>query len=165
MTTLQLNQNILQEMFDYVEGSLVWKVDRHSNKVKGKHCGTVDKGGYLKAHINRKQHMIHRLIYMWHFGVIEDGLVIDHINRNPSDNRIENLRKITQHQNQFNTNAKGYHWNKQSGKYRAEIKINGKAKYLGSFDNKEDAHNAYLKGKEAMNIFEADKVELIEENI
>lgn len=76
---------------------------------------------------------------------------IDHINGNPSDNRIENLREATRSENGAN---RAIHKNNKSGfkgvtkkrnKWTACVAINKKRFRLGSFDSPEEAHAAYLK--------------------
>jgi hypothetical protein len=76
---------------------------------------------------------------------------IDHINRNPADNRWCNLRPATQSQNMSNllltkastSGHKGVHWHRAAGKWTAKIKVNKKSFYLGLFDNIENAIEAY----------------------
>jgi hypothetical protein len=50
----------------------------------------------------RKSYLVHRLVYFTFVGIIIDNMVIDHINQNKFDNRLENLRQITQAQNSIN---------------------------------------------------------------
>lgn len=50
----------------------------------------------------RKSYLVHRLVYFTFVGIINDNMVIDHINQNKFDNRLENLRQITQAQNSIN---------------------------------------------------------------
>ena len=105
-----------------------------------------------------KQYIHSRVVYKAHNPEwdIEDSdcnNVVDHINNNSLDNRIENLRVVTQQQNQWNKNAKGYYWDKNAKKWHARIKINGEEKYLGLFDNEEDAHISYLNAKEVYHKF------------
>ena len=79
--------------------------------------------------------------------------MIDHKDGNPSNDSIENLRIVTHQQNHFNrTRAKGYYFHKKAKKWMAYIQINGKLKYLGYFENEEEAHQAYLKAKEIYHI-------------
>ena len=60
---------------------------------------------------------------------------------------MSNLRIVTNQQNAFNRlNIKGYKSHK--GRFIARIKLNGKHIYLGTFDTEEEAHQAYLRGKE-----------------
>ena len=103
--------------------------------------------------INKKGYILSRIVYKAHnkdWDIDNSSKInfIDHINRDSTDNRIENLRVLTNQQNQFNTNAKGYCWNKIHNKWHAYIKIDGKTKNLGYFDDQEDAHIAYLNAKE-----------------
>ena len=103
--------------------------------------------------INKKDYILSRVVYKaynndWDITDISKNNLIDHINRNPLDNRIENLRVLTSQQNNFNKTAKGYSWDKQNNKWHAQIKINYKSKHLGSFTEEADARQAYLKAKE-----------------
>lgn len=72
---------------------------------------------------------------------------LDHINRVRSDNRINNLRSVSNQQNQFNRINKGYSWHKPLNKWRSQIMINGKKLHLGYYDNEEDAKQSYLDAK------------------
>jgi len=74
--------------------------------------------------------------------------MIDHVDGNPSNNSIENLRLVTHQQNAFNQKrAKGYTWHKEAKKWMAQIQINRKSKNLGYFESEEEAREAYLKAK------------------
>jgi len=113
------------------------------------------KSGYKKYQIkiNQKNYNLSRVFYKahnydWNITDTSKNNIIDHININSLDNRIENLRILTNHQNQWNTNAKGYTWSKRKNKWHAQIQINYKNKFLGLFDNEEDARQAYLNAKE-----------------
>ena len=94
-----------------------------------------------------KDYSIHRIIAFAYLGLdIENPKkVIDHINRDKLDNQVSNLRLVSQQENQFNRNAKGY--TKNGNKYQAKIRINGKKTYLGSFDTEEEASNSYQQAK------------------
>tara|TARA_R110000787_G_scaffold88827_1_gene188352 strand:+ start:925 stop:1401 length:477 start_codon:yes stop_codon:yes gene_type:complete len=103
---------------------------------------------------------LHRLIYWLHnpeWDILDSSIVnnsIDHIDGNRLNNNIENLRVVTNQENQFNrTGAKGYYWNK--GKWKADIRLNGKNKHLGLFDNEDDARNAYLEAKKIYHIIKS----------
>jgi len=73
---------------------------------------------------------------------------IDHVDKDKSNNSIENLRIVTKQQNTFNTKAKGYTWCKKNKKWHAQIHLDGKNKNLGYFENEEEAREAYLTAKE-----------------
>jgi hypothetical protein len=108
--------------------------------------------GYRIVTINTKPYLYHRVVYFIHnqewdiHNSCQDNS-IDHIDRSPLNNSIENLRVVTQQQNQWNRDVKGYYFHKATGKYMARINVNGKDKYLGRFVNEEDAHQAYLEAK------------------
>jgi len=76
-------------------------------------------------------------------------LVVNHINFNKLDNRLENLEVITSRENsshRIKTSASKYTgvvWNKPRQKWYSYIRINGNRKYLGNFEKEIDAHNAY----------------------
>ena len=80
--------------------------------------------------------------------------MIDHINGNPLNNSIENLRVVTHQQNHFNQKrSKGYCWDKKSKKWSSQIQINRKKKHLGLFETEEEAREAYLKSKPLYHLF------------
>tara|TARA_R110000868_G_scaffold120488_1_gene320012 strand:- start:168 stop:641 length:474 start_codon:yes stop_codon:yes gene_type:complete len=116
---------------------------------------------YFRFLIKKKTYKIrlHRLIYWLHnphwdiFDSTMDNFV-DHIDGNPSNNNIENLRLVTNQENGFNrTKAKGY--SRFKNKWRADIHLNSKTIYLGLFDNELDAHNAYLEAKKKYHIIKS----------
>jgi hypothetical protein len=102
--------------------------------------------GYSQLYVINKRRYHHRIIAACFLGLnIEDlTQTVDHINRNRSDNRVENLRIITAQQQQFNRGAKGYCWNKSHKKWAASIQINHKKIYIGYFETETEAHQAYL---------------------
>ena len=61
--------------------------------------GNLHASGYYYVGIDRKRYCVHRFIWECVNGVIDDDRVIDHINNNKTDNRIENLQLVTQQQN------------------------------------------------------------------
>ena len=103
--------------------------------------------GYINIGIGGKMYRVHRLIMLAFVG--ESDKQVDHINRIKTDNRFENLRYCTNIENSLNRdwvdNAKGYSWH--INKWQARININGKQKHLGSFDNEQEARQAYLNAR------------------
>jgi len=105
---------------------------------------------------NPKLFTRHRVVYYaynqdWDIFDSSNDSVIDHINRDKTDNRIKNLRKITNQENQFNTDAKGY-WLCPSGKYEAYITKDYKKNHIGMFETEEEAATAYKKAKEELHV-------------
>lgn len=137
----------LEEMFEYSDGCIYWKQSRGKAKA-GKRAGCLHtKDGYRYVQYNKKLYSEHRIIWELLNGEIPEGLCIDHINRDRSDNRIENLRLVTISENGFNRGAKGYHWNSSEKKWKAAIRLNGVTTHLGYFSSEDDARQAYLKAK------------------
>lgn len=99
--------------------------------------------------------LTHRLIWYIKTGTLP-GKKIDHINKIKNDNRFENLRDITQSENCWNTDAKGYCFIKNrkgtGGRYRATITINYKTINLGSYQTELEARQAYLDAKSKYHI-------------
>jgi hypothetical protein len=93
--------------------------------------------------------LAHRLIFLWHHGFLPER--IDHIDGCSLNNKIENLRAVTQSQNLQNTNKrktntsgyKGVSWSKQRKCWIASITVNHKCRNLGGFKTKELAYEAY----------------------
>ncbi len=117
------------------------------------------KTGYksYRTHIGNKTYLLSRLLYKvhnndWDITDTSSNNLIDHINNNSLDNRIENLRILTAQENQFNSRAKGYTWDKNTNKWCAGIMVNRKRIYLGQFTEEADARNAYLEAKEKLHI-------------
>jgi hypothetical protein len=140
-----MNQKELQEIFDYKDGKLIWNVDWSDKIKKGKIAGSIRKHGYIQIAINKKSYLAHRLIYIYHYNFCPK--YIDHINNDPTDNRIENLRECTLRQNMFNKKPYGNHKYKgvykYANKYKVAIKDNGKVKYLGLYKNETEAALVY----------------------
>jgi hypothetical protein len=121
--------------------------------VRGSELTRIGGKGYrdICFKINKKIYNLraHQFIYYMATNKIVEQ--IDHINGNKLDNRIENLREVTNQQNQFNKRkVKGYY--KKNNKFSSEIKLNGKKIKLGCFETKEEAHQAYLNAKKIYHI-------------
>jgi len=145
MNSNPITQEYLKEIFDYKDGNLIRKVKTCTNVIVGDIVGTVHNNGYLRVQISRKLYYVHRLIFMMHYGYFPKE--IDHIDGNPQNNKIENLREATHSQNNKNLAIKKNNTSGFSGvcfcktrkKWSAQIVIDGKRKTLGRFENKEEA--------------------------
>jgi hypothetical protein len=118
----------------------------------------LDKDGYYKVNLfdgtKGKIHYIHRLLGIY-FLSCRPHMQVDHIDRDKKNNNLCNLRVVTHQHNQWNTNAKGYTWNKKDGMYHAKICVNKKDTHLGSYATEELARAAYLRAKEIYHVVPA----------
>jgi len=140
------------EIIDYLEyvpstGQLLWKKlpGNRTNVKVGSEAGTL-KDGYRRVGFRGKYYYSHIIIWRICKGLwpTKD---LDHKNRNPLDNRIENLRECSKSQNRQNSkHLKHYKGVKfQKGLWHARITINRVQKYLGSFRCETAAALAYNK--------------------
>lgn len=114
------------------------------NKVKD-YKWSLNNKGYVITRINKNETLfLHHLVKPRH-----KYLDTDHEDVNPLNNRINNLRYLTRSQNLMNRKEiSGIDLHKQTGKWRARIKINKKEFHLGLFTNKQDAINARRKAEQ-----------------
>lgn len=112
----------------------------------GKELTAKTESGYIIFFNNLK---VHHYAYFITYNNV-DFEMLDHINRDRSDNRLSNLRVVTPQQNGFNTSSKGYFL--QDGKWRSQITINRKKIHLGYFNTEDEARQTYLIAKEKYHI-------------
>ena len=163
---MELTAEIARELLTYNPdtGKLFWK-ERSSkyfknpthrksfnNQWAGKEALTAitrRKSGHparLDGRLFNKTYSAHRIAWLIYYGEWPKNQ-IDHINQDPTDNRIENLRDVTHAENNKNrtlqnnstTGYSGVSFYKRDGKYRAEISINNITKHLGYYDTAEEA--------------------------
>lgn len=115
-----------------------------------KRAGRIDVQGYATVLVLGKHRKAHRIIWEMHHGPIPEGMVIDHIDGNPANNQLTNLRLATQCQNLSNQNRrknptglKGVF--RRKNRFHASISVENKRIYLGSFPTKGLAGLAYAK--------------------
>lgn len=128
----------------------------------GEAAGSVKSNGYVYLSIAGKQHLAHRLAWFMVNGVWPEN-DIDHINGDRTDNRFCNLRLATRAENMQNerkarvsnksSGLLGVSWSKAACKWAAGIKLEGKKKHLGLFDDPQVAHEAYLSEKRKIHDF------------
>ena len=100
------------------------------------------KAGYVASRSNGKHCFLHHV-----FLPKKTGLDVDHIDGNPLNNVVENLRYLTRAENNVNSAKRaGVGWIKKDRKWRARIKVKGKEILLGRFASREDAVKARERG-------------------
>jgi hypothetical protein len=143
-----ITQAQLKKLFDYdASGTFVRKLNGKlviQNLSKGQR--------YLRISVNGKPRALHRIVFCWHYGYFPK--IIDHINNNRLDNRIENLREATQANNCLN---RKHHENSRSPyknvylqsptknslwkrNWAVMVTVDGKRKYFGSYEDVELAN-------------------------
>ena len=150
-----VTQQELKDLFEYTDGKLIRKISKGNTKA-GSSIGNFRKDGYLQAEINRHKYLLHRLIYIYHYGTAPK--YIDHINGIKSDNKIENLRSATYSENNRNakrrknssSGVKNVSWYPNAQKWAVRIYYEGKNKYFGSFDTKEEAETVAKLNRELL---------------
>ena len=143
----------LHELFIYDPdtGVLTNRINRRRARA-GEEAGNLRSDGYRNVILDYVTFKVHRVVWAMHFGVWPSGL-LDHVDGNPSNNRISNLRPATHVQNMRNrrkhknntSGIKGVRKNRNGSKWAAYIQIDGKNTNLGSFDSAEEAADAYRK--------------------
>jgi hypothetical protein len=143
----------LQRLFDYNPntGDLTWKVGKRNGKTAGTRgqFGTNVVIGSVRSRTARN-YKAHRIIWKLVCGV-DPVETIDHINCDPFDNRLLNLRAASMSEQAYNQrvskdNTSGYKGvSTKNGRFVAQINIGGKPVYLGLFDNPEEGHKLYTR--------------------
>ncbi len=141
---------VLRQLLRYEPdtGHLYW-LDNARNGYAGKEAGTISSHGYRKVFVNYRQYSAHRIAWAIHYGEWPVGH-IDHINHDRSDNRISNLRVVTNAENRKNltrradnkTGVCGVFWEARTKRWRAQINHDGKRFRLGTFTDKSAAEEA-----------------------
>lgn len=141
------SQAELLDIFEYRDGDLYWKPTK---------AGTMDGNGYIQTGIKRKYYKNHRIIYMMHHGFVPE--ILDHIDGNRTNNRIENLRPASVSENQYNrkmnrktmSKIKGVTWRSDTKKWRAKITVDKQEITIGNYMTLEDAEAAITQARQRL---------------
>jgi len=132
------------ELFEIRDSALINR--RTAGKArKGEQAGWIHPTGYRRIEISGREYPVHRIVWLMVTG--EWVTELDHINGDRLDNRIENLRPVTRQENLKNqkrsiantSGVTGVYWDRETGKWRALIRIGGKVKTIGRFLSFEEA--------------------------
>ena len=147
--------SIIKEFFDYNPDTGIFKWAKNKGKMKaGSIAGNlVSDTGYWKIRFNKQNYLAHRLAFYIMTGEYPEGMDIDHINGDRSDNRWCNLRKLNRSDNVAHRKVcKNYICNR-NGRFTARIHVNYQNITVGTFDTPEEATAAALfKKKELRNL-------------
>jgi len=139
--------------YDKTTGIFTWIIRPSKAIHAGDIAGNTNKFGYVTIGVKKKVYKAHRLAWFYAHNVWPNGL-IDHINGRKDDNRLCNLRVVAADGNSQNVRRPNRH-NKSGflgviwfqNKWRANITINRKTRWLGDYLTPEEAHQAYLNAK------------------
>jgi hypothetical protein len=122
------SQNNYHDIFEYKDGKLFWKQTKRLDLLN-KEAGHEDDNRYISVKINNRMKKAHRIIFQMFHGY--EPKLVDHINGNRKDNRIENLREATHSQNSFNVShknkdgtIKNVTWHKRNKKWNVRVMKN-----------------------------------------
>lgn len=148
---MDLTQERLKEVLSYnpETGNFSW---RPGHKLFGYRAGTTLQAGYTQISIDGKFYRASRLAWFYMTGKWPE-FEVDHIDRNPANDKWDNLREVTGTQNKENTSAhvdskskvKGVSWDAKRQKWIAQICSDGRNRNLGRYERIEDAIAAYEK--------------------
>ena len=162
MLTYEEVTELLEYRPDVGGSCLVWKKKAAKNTIIGSRAGCWDGSSYGRwfVRIRKKLYRAHRVVWLLNTGNWPTNQ-IDHIDGNPYNNAIANLRECNQSENNQNMvshkNATSEHigvcFDRTRKKWMASIAVYGKNKYLGRFDNEQDAIKAYREAKAQLHAF------------
>lgn len=138
LESTEITKDLLHALFDYEDGKLYWK-GKHE-----KEAGSVGNRGYRCVCINYRKYMAHRLIWIMHGN--DPVEMLDHIDGDQLNNRIENLRAATNSQNQRNqklrkdstSGIKGVSWINAYKRWAGQVWHKGKLYRAGYFKDKDE---------------------------
>lgn len=143
-----LMQEYLHQVFDYSNGCFYRKI-KTSNFAKLGKVGHINNHGYEIISVCGRQYLAHRLAWFYVYGVMPS--MIDHIDGDRANNKIENLRVCDCSTNAMNSGVKTRNklgvkgvFASKNGKYVAQICLNYKRIHLGTFQTIDEASDAYV---------------------
>lgn len=151
MKTINLPIELAKELFSFDEenGVLLWAKKTAKKVIVGTPAGQHMSDGYISIGFDGRRYLAHRIIFALVNGYYPDE--IDHADGNPRNNKPSNLREATRSQNNMNramqcnnsSGAKGVYLHRNSGKWHARIKVDGKYISLKYHSTVESASKAY----------------------
>ena len=132
---------LLKETFDY--DSKTGEIKR-----KGKVAGWVDEKGYRRVRYKGATLFVNRVA--WALGNNQQppiNMVVDHIDEDPSNNRLDNLRLLTISQNSARRNREPNCYQRNGNGYQACFTLGGVKQILGTFKTAEEASKVGRKAR------------------
>lgn len=151
-TTKYPTKLYLQEYFEYDDHLLYRKEYRDTaGRLRSRSVVSGEKVSSRYCRVDHKDtsYAYHVIVWVLQNGDIPKGLVIDHIDGNPLNNNLSNLRAVTQRENSQNKQVHregklyGCGYDSRRSLWRARTMINGKLVWIGYYKTELEAHNAY----------------------
>lgn len=152
---MEMTNDYIRKILDYDKetGIFKWKIYKPGGPKIGDRAGVISAEGYNCIKIDGKSYKAHRLAWLYVYGTFPKNL-IDHIDRDRKNNKIDNLREVSYSENSQN---QGFYRERRkmhigvyllkNGKYRSRITINKKTINLGCYDTEQEAIDSYMKAK------------------
>lgn len=145
----------LRELLSYNEatGQFRWRIQRQCVR-DGAIAGGPDYKGYIRIKVDGRKYFAHRLAWLYVYGRWPVDL-LDHIDRQRTNNAIANLREVSNQLNSHNQRVVrrsrvgllGVSLSPTPGKFVARIAVEGKDHHLGTYPNAVEAYEAYVSAK------------------
>ena len=133
----------LDKYVNYIDG----RIRFYKSKILKQHIGN---SGYLFVGFDGKSFKISQLVAMAFLNHKPCGMkkVVHHIDNNKMNNKLSNLEIISQRENSYThyigtSKYTGVSWDKERNKWKSNIRINNKTKFLGRFNTEIEASIAY----------------------
>jgi hypothetical protein len=132
-------------------GTFTWLQNRKGGSARiGNAAGHQRPDGYSHITVDGQRHYSHRIAWVIEKGPIPDGMEIDHIDQDPSNNRLSNLRLVTRAVNRKNrsrdsrnkSGVNGVYWASHANAWGAQIRVDRKTTHIGYFKSLAEAAQA-----------------------
>jgi hypothetical protein len=149
-----ITQEQVNHLFEYKDGELFWKNCNSPSVKNGAKAGHYNSYGYWRIETKYGSLAAHRVVFLMHHGYMPK--IVDHIDGDKLNNKIENLRAATYEQNSYNaqigkrntSGAKNISWKADQCKWRVRIASNGKNITIGQFEDFELAELVAIMARE-----------------
>lgn len=147
-TNSQISHQRLKELLEYFPetGSFLWQERKKNMRER---VGSVDNKGYLRISLDKVRYKAHRIAWFYIHGEWPEGM-LDHIDGNKLNNKLNNLRDVQQNVNSYNTET-AYSSSKTGflgvtkvgNRFYPRLGISGKVHHFGGYGTPEEAHEVY----------------------
>lgn len=144
MKTEKLTRSRLCELlsFDTEKGIITWNHTMGGKAKKGQEAGALTENGYVAIRVDQRDYLAHRLMWLYVYGAFP-VLNIDHIDRDKTNNRPNNLRLATEKQNGENRSLKSKNASGHRGVFLRKY-LKSKPWAVSIMNNRKTIHIGYF---------------------